>query len=210
MNKIQLLKINFTIIKLYFLIILTPIINFKKQIFLLYDSYIIFKIKPNGIIQLFNPLNQINKCGSPTLPNIIEFNGTNFTNISLNYKIESSKNQEQEIKLIWEDDNKPNSTNCYFHGCSDITEIDLSNFDASKVTTMYRMFASCSSLTSINLSNLNKLQAKEMGSLFADCTSLISLDLSEFNTSNTCSMFNMFDGCSNLKFLNLSNFNTAN
>ena len=193
LNNIQLAKLNNAIIKLLFFIIIIPIINSQKQILLSCDSYITFKIKANGTIELFNIKNKKIGYGNPTLPNIIEFNGTNFTDISFNYKIESSKEQEQEIKLIWKDNNKPISTNCLFHGCSDIIEIDLSNLDVSELKYMYRMFYSCSSLVSINLSNLNELQALEMGSLFTECSSLVSLDLSEFNTSNTSSMFNMFE-----------------
>ena len=209
LNNIQLAKLNNAIIKLLFFIIIIPIINSQKQILLSCDSYITFKIKANGIIELFNIKNKKKGYANPTLPNKIEFKGTNFTDISFNYKIESSKEQEQKIKLIWDDNNKPISTNCLFHGCSDIIEIDLSNLDVSELKYMYRMFYSCSSLVSINLSNLNELQALEMGSLFTECSSLVSLDLSEFNTSNTISMFNMFENCSNLKFLNLFNFDTA-
>ena len=39
-----------------------------------------------------------------------------------------------------------------FFQCSDITEIDLSNFNTSKVNNMIGMFNGCSSLTSLNLS----------------------------------------------------------
>ena len=42
-----------------------------------------------------------------------------------------------------------------FYGCQDITEIDLSNFNTSKLTYMYSMFSGCSQLTSIDLSNFD-------------------------------------------------------
>jgi len=38
-------------------------------------------------------------------------------------------------------------------GCSSLTSLDLSNFDTSNVTNMYKMFSGCSSLTSLNTSN---------------------------------------------------------
>ena len=37
-----------------------------------------------------------------------------------------------------------------FFECTDITEIDLSNFDTSKVNLINDMFHGCSSLTSLN------------------------------------------------------------
>ena len=41
-----------------------------------------------------------------------------------------------------------------FGGCNKITEVDLTNFDASLVTDFHYMFYGCTSLISVNLSNL--------------------------------------------------------
>ena len=60
---------------------------------------------------------------------------------------------------------------CLFQGCDYITEIDLSNFDTSEVTNMFRMFNKGSSLTSLNLSNLNTSKVESIGSMFAKCES---------------------------------------
>ena len=66
-----------------------------------------------------------------TLPDIIQINGINHTNIYFDYQIESSILNKKEIKLIWEKNNEPKSTNCLFQLCSDILEIELSNFNTS-------------------------------------------------------------------------------
>ena len=68
-----------------------------------------------------------NNCKTLTLPDIIEYDGINVTNIAFNYQIFNNEEKEKEVKLIWK--NKiPNSTNCLFQECSSITQIDLSNY----------------------------------------------------------------------------------
>jgi len=96
-----------------------------------------------------------------------------------------------------------------FYFCKDITEIDLSNFDTSKVTDMKDMFVSCSSLTLLDLSNLNTSIVTNMEAMFDSCSSLTLLDLSNFNTSKVTNMKAMFNYCSSLTSLDLSNFHTS-
>ena len=96
-----------------------------------------------------------------------------------------------------------------FWKCSSITEIDLSNFNTSRVESMYNMFRYCSSLTSLNLSNFNTSQVWNFHCMFFGCSSLASLDLSSFDTSKVKFMHMMFFGCSSLASLDLSNFDTS-
>ena len=97
-----------------------------------------------------------------------------------------------------------------FKNCSNLTSIDLSNFDTSNVTVMYGLFNNCSSLISLDLSNLDTSNITYMISMFFGCTSLASLDLSNFNTSNLAYTNYMFAFCTSLASLDLSNFNTSN
>ena len=97
-----------------------------------------------------------------------------------------------------------------FASCRSLTNLNLSNFNISKVTMMGRMFSECSSLTSLNLSNFNTSKVTSMMGMFSDCSSLTSLDLSSFNTSKLTNMSGMFYSCSSLTSLDLSNFNTSN
>ena len=96
-----------------------------------------------------------------------------------------------------------------FFQCSDITEIDLSNFNTSKVNNMIGMFNGCSSLTSLNLSNFDTSRVEKMNVMFCGCKKLSSLNLSSFDTSNVYQMANMFLSCSALTSLNISNFDTS-
>ena len=49
-------------------------------------------------------------------------------------------NQTDNIVILEWKTNNINSTQCLFYECHDITEIDLSNFDCSKVAKMDNMF----------------------------------------------------------------------
>ena len=97
----------------------------------------------------------------------------------------------------------------YVEQIKNILEIDLSNFDTSKVTDMRYMFYGMSNLTSLNLSNFDTSQVMYMYSMFSDMSSLTTLNLSSFNTSKVTNMYFMFYGMSNLTSLNLSNFDTS-
>ena len=74
------------------------------------------------------------------------------------------------IELIWFD--LINSSAFMFYKCSNITEIDLSNFNTSQVILMNSMFSYCSSLTSLNFSNFNTSKVTYMQGMFNNCSSL--------------------------------------
>lgn len=65
-----------------------------------------------------------------------------------------------------------------FRWCSNITSVDLSNFDTSKLSyeyDMYAMFSMCTSLISINLSNFDTSKATNMGGMFAYNSNLTTI-----------------------------------
>ncbi len=97
-----------------------------------------------------------------------------------------------------------------FNGCSNLTSLDVSNFDTSNVINMSCMFTECNRLTSLDLSNFDTSNVKSMWSMFSNCSALRLLDLSNFDTSKVGSMVNMFGGCSSLTSLDASNFDTSN
>ena len=96
-----------------------------------------------------------------------------------------------------------------FYQCSNITEINLSHFNTSNITSMYCMFDGCSSMTSIDLSNIDTSQVTHIAGMFYNCQSLTSLNLSFFNTSFVQHMHNMLYNCLSLTSLDLSNFDTS-
>lgn len=92
-----------------------------------------------------------------------------------------------------------------FSGCI-ANKIDMSDFDASRVTNMRECFKHCK-VNKIILDNIDTYNVANMRSMFNECT-VKELDLSSFNTSNVTDMSSMFYGC-RLKELDLSNFDTS-
>ena len=93
---------------------------------------------------------------------------------------------------------------------NDILDIDVSNFDTSNVTDMYRMFSGMSKITSLDVSNFDTSKAIDMEYMFSGVRSLTSLNVSNFDTSNVTDMQSMFSSMESLTSLNVSNFNTSN
>ena len=161
------------------------------------SSYIIIKTNVTGNIKI------ISDSFSP-LPDEVIINGeVNTTSIN-EYYLNAPENI---IILIW--NKELTCTDNMFKECSNIAEIDLSNFDTSLVTSMRNMFYGCSSLRTLNLSNICTSKVMAMNHMFCGCSSLSSLDLSYFDTSEVMDMNYMFQGCSSLNALDLSSFDTS-
>ena len=90
------------------------------------------------------------------------------------------------------------NTMLMFNGCSNLTSLDLSNFDTSNVTSMEGMFYNCSSLTELDLSNFDTSNTINMSCMFYNCKNITSIDLSNVDTSNVKDMICMFYNCYNL------------
>ena len=118
---------------------------------------------------------------------------------------------EPEKVYLNEDNSKMFFTGTFLPGShKDIKDLDLSNFDTSKVMTMNEMFANMYNLTSLNLSNFDTSKVTDMGAMFAGMLILTSLNLSNFDTSKVTDMYGMFAYMHRLTSLNLSNFDTSN
>ena len=154
-------------------------------------SSITLKIKGIGYKKIFNNYN----------PNTIYINGLKQKQVNYTYYLNQT---ESFIELIW--NNAIERTNSMFFNCTNITEIDLSNFDTSKLKYTYFMFYNCISLTSINFNNFDTSKVVDMEEMFNGCSSLTSLDLSGFDTSLVTWIDHLFNGCINLEYINLKNF----
>ena len=97
-----------------------------------------------------------------------------------------------------------------FSNCNRLTTLDLSNFDTKNVTGMGWMFSNCNKLTTLDLSNFDTKNVTDMSSMFYNCNNLTTLNVSKFNTTKVTNMNRMFFVCNNLNKLNLSNFDTQN
>lgn len=102
----------------------------------------------------------------------------------------------------------PKYTSCWFRNCENITSLDLSKLDTSKVTDMSGMFYNCRALTTLDLSNFDTSNVTDMNYIFYNCGAL-TLNVSNFDTSNVTNMRYMFGYCSKLTNLNVSNFDTS-
>ena len=96
-----------------------------------------------------------------------------------------------------------------FYNLTNLTKIDLSEFDASAAIDMASMFRYCTKLKTIILGNINTSSVKNMKFLFSECNSLSSIDLTNFDTSSVTDMNYMFANCKILQSINLSNFDTS-
>ena len=99
------------------------------------------------------------------------------------------------------------------YGSSQLTSIDLSKADASKVERSDSMFSGFQNLYSVILPDFSSGSLKNISNMFNGCTSLTSLDLSKMNTSNVTNCSSMFSGCESLKTITVSslwNMNKAN
>ena len=97
-----------------------------------------------------------------------------------------------------------------FCGCSNIIELDLTQFDTNGITEMTGMFKGCSSLVSLKLPSSPFSQAEGMGGFFEGCSSLVSLDLSSFTGNDVKHINGMFKECISLVSLNFQNFKGQN
>ena len=90
------------------------------------------------------------------------------------------------------------------------TELDLSNYNTSNVTSMYQMFTSSSYLTTLNIKNWDVSKVTTMQQMFNACTGLTELDLSGWDVTSVTDFGSMFARCFSLKTIDVSGWNTLN
>ena len=97
-----------------------------------------------------------------------------------------------------------------FYGCTNIIDIDLSNFDFQSTRIMNDMFNYCINLVNIRFPQSSIENVINTSYMFNYCKKLLKIDLSNMNTENVISMAGMFQHCESLKSLDLSNFDIKN
>ena len=188
---------------LFIIILISSLFNeslSNKRNINLFSSYIILKTNVTGYVKIFS--DYFFEYGK--LPNEIRINDLIQSEIKNEYYLNDSSSV---INATFYD--YLTLVVGLFKGCSNLTEIDLSNFDSSKIQNMCEMFKECSSLYSIDFSNIDTSNVINMNNMFYECTSLSSLNLSHFNTSQLKSSQYMFYKCSSLTSLDISFFDTS-
>ena len=99
----------------------------------------------------------------------------------------------------------------YFWGCSSLTNVTATDvLDVSDVTNFERAFQGCSNLTTLDVSNWNTSNVTSFAVVFYDCASLTTLDVSNWDVSNVTTFAYAFSSCSGLTTLDVSNWDVSN
>ena len=88
-------------------------------------------------------------------------------------------------------------------------ELDVSNFNTSKVTNMSFMFGNATQLKSLDVSNFDTSNVSSMNYMFGNTLKLENLDVTNFNTSKVTDMSSMFYMCYSLHNLDISSFDMS-
>ena len=185
----------------YLIICISQIASRNKLILSSNDNKIILKVKGkgNGLVKILNS-------GYNNMPTSYYLNDDQdpitFSEDSIDLQDSINK-----VELIF--DTNVENCNSMFKGCSDILEIDLSNFISSNIQDINSMFEDCTSLKNIKFGNFKTFQSNALENVFSGCSSLISLDLSNFNTSRITDFNHVFYGCNSLKYIDFTNFDPS-
>ena len=192
----------YNIIMIIFLIYLNFSYALKQGNIYSFSSSITITLRGTGLLSIFYG----GDCEERTfnLPDIIYINGVKKLDISDKYQFTKSPNF---VKLEWNNIN--NNCNCLFKDCTDIVDIDFSEFDFTFGLAAKKMFYNCKSLTSIDLYSYGKIKFQEIAEMFSYCESLIYIDTSQFDISGLSDTHGMFRGCHSLISLDLSSFRNS-
>ena len=193
-------KIKFAMKYIILLNLIFQLFSIKSKLFNKYE--IKLKVKGFGLKKILGDdgRNCVYPCPSNTY---INGNKKTFDDCHM---IKIEENEENcEIKLEWTD-TIITHTEYMFCECSEITEIDMRDFDFSQVTDTYVMFEGCKSLVSLDISNLKSQRLYRMKYMFKECILLTSLDLSNFDLSKIEDMTSLFEECRSLEYINLGCF----
>ena len=151
--------------------------------------------------------------------------------IILNYKIDKTETENNEIKIFGKEfveNNKYNNIIILCEGKNyDLSEyFNIENYKNEKdiliiklknmnnITNVRYMFSECSQLLSISddISNMDMTKFNDISNMFYKCSSLKSLpDISKWNISNINNIKEIFDGCKSLSLLpDISEWNVSN
>ena len=187
---------NIPIILLLLLIIPNYSYEFRQNMFYSYDSIITIKVQGSGQQSIFYGGSSCNGGIFPR-PNEIYIENIKQNDIKDKYNF-----------VVWY--NTFSNCNCLFQDCTNIIEIDFSQFSFSSGLYAYQMFYNCKSLTSLNFKAYSgTINIYSIASMFSHCESLTSLDISNFAISSTGDTSRMFESCHSLISLDLSNFNNG-
>ena len=161
-----------------------------------------------SITSLAGLFNENNMTAKSKITSLGVIDGYFINNTKLGYMFANYSNLTS-LDLSGLDTSKVTSVHNMFQNCHSLASLDISSFDTSLIVSMNNMFDNCYSLASLDVSNFNVSNVTSMSCMFCNCSALTSLDLSNFDTSNLIDMGNMFQHCYRLTSLDLSGFDTS-
>ena len=96
----------------------------------------------------------------------------------------------------------------YMFHVTGLVELDLSNFNTSNATSLFRMFMESYDLKKVNVSSFDTQKVTNMNGVFWDCESLEELDLKNWYTPKVSDFTNFCINCSKLKSVDVSSMVT--
>ncbi len=96
-----------------------------------------------------------------------------------------------------------------FSNLYNVTDIDFSGLDTSKVTNLEHSFEYLGSMRELDLSSLDTSSVVKFNNMFYYSEGIESIDVSKFDTSSAEDMTDMFNGCFHLESIDLSGFKTS-
>ena len=135
------------------------------------------------------------KCINIDIENLYTDNVQNFENMFLgNTKLIELKASSPLVS------SKAKKIKYMFYLCSNLKNIDTTNWDTSNVTDMFGVFRMCQSLESLDLSNFDTSNVIYMDYLFQYCQKLKTIYVSDkWNNSKVVTSAYMFQSCSSLE-----------
>lgn len=120
-----------------------------------------------------------------------------------------SGSQITEIDLTHFNTSKVTSMEYMFRNCRNLTKLDISHFNMSKVTDVNEMFSHCETMTTLKLPTQGPITLTELEGTFSNCNALTELDLSVWALSKVTRLYNTFAYCQSLQKLDLRSIKLA-
>ena len=96
-----------------------------------------------------------------------------------------------------------------FYEARGLTNLDLSKWDTSKVTNMAYMFYDASGLTNLDIGKWDTSQVTDMSGMFRGASGLTNLDIGKWDTSQVTNMGSMFSAARGLTNLDIGKWDTS-
>jgi len=148
------------------------------------------------------------------------FSGTGFTDLDLNsFNTEKVTNMSnmfsntsnlQKVLASFDTQSVTNMGGLFSNSAiSDISQLNIADWDTSNVTTLSYTFSQCANLKQLPISTWNTSKVEDLSYTFYQDTSIEQLPISNWNTSNVTTLSYTFSQCANLKQLPISTWNTS-